>query len=148
MARLSSIPPKLWQEIMDLAAEGLSRQKIANALNSKYGTNYDDSAVEKIKNKLIKERQAIAQEILTEKLNESAARDINILNDMVISLKQQYQKAISDDNIELSLKISAQLKIWHNTSLELTGLNSKNNDNTPQLINSENIIDDLLQKLN
>lgn len=134
MARLCKIPEVLHEEVLAHSANGESANTIKLWLKNKHNVVVGISSVQKLLNRIKSERQAVAQATYAEAVASSANLDIKIINEMVVSLQQEFRKAAAEGDRQGMKHMSDALHKFLQTRMDLSGINKpvQDSDNTLQ----------------
>lgn len=137
----SSTKPHLSQkhreEIVAMAHEGMTAEQIRQHFLQSYNLDFTVSTYANYIRKSRKERQAIAQEIITRDIERTAKTDMQIMDAVISSLFNMFSQAVLNEDSNQATKISSALNQWHERRLSLTGID-KDEDTTTQVLQELN----------
>lgn len=143
MSQIPAIPEKHYPQISLWLADGLSGAKIKKRLLDEFQLEVSDKAIYTVINKIKKDRQQIAQVVLTKEIEKTAAIDLHQMNEVINTLFTKFTISSKTEEIDKTLKIAAELNKWNSRRMELTGIN-KIDERDPDLEEGKN---ELLKKL-
>jgi hypothetical protein len=139
MARLSIIPPKLNQSVMDKSAEGWSASKISEWLATEHQVISEPANIGNLIRKLSQERKEVAKAAYAKAVSESANTDVAILGEMIDGFRNAVLEYMEKDPAKAA-KIAETLIKFQDRRMKVSGVDIGHSDD-------DKILEQLLEKL-
>lgn len=144
MARPNSIPPKYYDEVVQLSADGLSAEKIVDYLFATHTIQVNINSVYRVLRAKKKERQEATQKIYAEAAAEHAYKDLDIIDAVIDRLNKEYKLSFDSGNKKEAKDLLDTLIKFQSKRMELSGLGRETAD-TEDLIDEAKL--DLMKRL-
>jgi hypothetical protein len=120
------IPDIHRSEVIQWEENGYTAQTMQQLLAEKHNIVIGIATMYRYIREIRIQRQEAAKNTFAIEVQKTASKDLKTMAKLIDKLETAFDKAIAADNVELSLKISAQLNIWHSRRMELSGIGKDN----------------------
>lgn len=97
MARLSKIPDNIKPLVLEQSSKGKSASEIVEWLKLQHGVEISNSSLNKLLRSQKEERKDVAKQAYASAVAASAANDLQIVDEVIISLNKEYNKKLNKD---------------------------------------------------
>ena len=131
MAKYKSIPDTMRKDIADWEEQAYTVQTIQKLLSDR-DIHVSIPTVYRYTREIRLQRQEAAKATFALEVQKTATKDLRTMANVIEKLELAFDRAISKNNVELSLKISNELNKWNGRRMELSGISK----DTAQLIDT------------
>jgi hypothetical protein len=126
MSRLKLIPDIHRDEVQLWEESGYSASTIAELLLQKHNITVSIPTVYRYTRQIRLQRQEAAKNTFAIEVQKTASKDLKTMANLIDKLESAFDKAVANDEVELSLKISSELNKWNARRMELSGIGKDN----------------------